>query len=85
MIIDGKLQNEMKELWQPMKEHVLENLKSFECSTYSISSSYIRFEVRKHIEEIKKLINSKAAYPYLYLNDLTETEINELLEKIKLE
>ena len=76
--IDKKLQNKFEEVWQPIKNTVLEKLNEFIHNIYFIPNTDRRQEILQHINKIKILIDDKESFPYLYINELTDEQYHRL-------
>ena len=76
--IDKKLENKFKEVWQPIKNSVLEKLNDFIYNIYFIPNTDRQQEILQHIDKIKALIDDKESFPYLYINELTDEQYHRL-------
>lgn len=76
-MIPLKLQEQFNALWQPIKDHVLNDIKDLSYSVHGIPNNEIRDEILLHVEKIKELANKEEAFPYLCLSGSTNYKDDE--------
>ena len=70
-MISPKLQEQFKDLWQPVKDHVLNDIKDLSCSVHAIPNIEIKDEILLYVEKIKELVDKEETFPYLYISAST--------------